>query len=45
MQLEEGRVYVIDYTGLDGTVERRYYRTDGLIWSHLPSAQFFFLDV
>ena len=44
MQIEEGQVYVIDYTETDGTVERRYYRTDGLIWNNLPTTQAFSVD-
>ena len=44
MQIEEGQVYVIDYTGIDGTVERVYYRADGLIWNNLPSTEAFHID-
>lgn len=36
MQIEVGQVLVIDYTKTDGTVDRRYYRTDGNIWSGHP---------
>lgn len=41
IKIEENQVYVIDYTGIDGTVERRYYRTDGFVWNNLPSTQAF----
>lgn len=36
-RLEEGQVYVIDYTNPDGTVERKFYRSDGDIWQGLPT--------
>ncbi len=32
MNLEAGEVFVIDYTKTDGSVVRRYYRSDGRLW-------------
>lgn len=39
MQIEVGQVLVIDYTKTDGTVDRRYYRTDGNIWNGNPTTE------
>lgn len=44
MQIEEGQVFVLDYTKPDGTVDRKYYRSDGLVWMSLPSTEEFSLD-
>ena len=41
LQLEKGQVFVIDYTGTDGTVMRKYYRSDGNTWNNLPVTQEF----
>ena len=41
MKIEEGQVFVIDYTGTDGTVERKYYRSDGFLWNGIPATQEF----
>lgn len=41
MPVEEGQVFVIDYTRPDGTVERMYLRSDGYIWEGEPSTQAF----
>ena len=30
--IETGQVFVIDYTEIDGTVSRKYYRSDGTVW-------------
>jgi len=37
MHVETGQVFVIDYTKTDGSVERRYYRSDGGTWRGLPA--------
>lgn len=37
MLIEEGQIFVIDYTKLDGSVERKYYYADGTVWKTLPS--------
>lgn len=44
MDIEEGQVFVIDYTTPNGSVERKYYRSDGLIWNGLPSTEEFILE-
>lgn len=31
-RVEEGQVFVIDYTREDGTVERQFFRSDGDVW-------------
>lgn len=41
MLIETGQVFVIDYTKKDGTVIRKYYRSDGYIWNGLPSTEEF----
>ena len=41
MLIEEGQVFVIDYTRKDGSVERKYYRSDGYIWNNRPSTEEF----
>lgn len=41
MQIEVGQVIVIDYTKNDGSVERRYYRSDGNVWSGFPTTEEF----
>lgn len=37
MKIEEGQVFVIDYTKKDGTIERMYYRSDGDKWQGRPT--------
>ena len=37
MEIEKGQVFVIDYTRDDGTIERRFYRSDGDIWHGKPT--------
>ena len=32
MEVEEGQVFVIDYTKTDGSVIREYHRADGNTW-------------
>ncbi len=41
MLIEEGQVYVIDYTKTDDSVSRMYYRSDGHIWKGLESTEEF----
>lgn len=41
MLIEEGQVFVIDYTKTDGSVNRAYYRSDGYIWNGLKSTEGF----
>lgn len=43
MPVEEGQVFVIDYTKRDGSVKRMYYRSDGHLWQGLPSTQEFLI--
>lgn len=44
MEVEEGQVFVIDYTMKDGTVVRKYYRSDGLFWRGMPSTSEFLVE-
>lgn len=37
MLVEEGQIFVIDYTKADGSVQRVYYRSDGTTWNELPT--------
>ena len=45
MEIEVGQVFVIDYTTYDGTVERKFFRSDGKYWNettqtlHAPSGE------
>lgn len=39
MPVEDGQVFVIDYTKTDGSYFRTYYRSDGLIWEDMPSTE------
>ena len=41
MLIEEGQVFVIDYVKKDGTVERKYYRSDGDVWQGMLVTQAF----
>lgn len=41
MLIEEGQVLMIDYHKKDGTVERKYYRSDGTVWQDMPSTDEF----
>lgn len=43
MLIEEGQVFVIDYTKIDGSVMRHYYRSDGNVWNGLPVTEQFVL--
>ncbi|WMM23925.1 hypothetical protein RBU61_13460 [Tissierella sp. MB52-C2] len=44
MLIEAGQVFVIDYTKTDGSVERKYYRSDGYVWDGLPSTENFTME-
>lgn len=39
-----GQVFVIDYTMTDGTVERKYYRSDGNVWNGQPVTEEFLIE-
>lgn len=44
MLLEAGQVFVIDYTKTDGSVERKYYRSDGYVWNGSPATEEFIIE-
>lgn len=44
MQIEKGQIFVIDYTKIDGSVIRKYYRDDGKMWNDMPSTVEFKID-
>lgn len=44
MLIESGQIFVIDYMKVDGSSERRYYRSDGFVWNYLPSTRGFELE-
>lgn len=44
MLLETGQVFVVDYTGRDGAVERFYYRSDGTQWQGRPTTVAFVVE-
>lgn len=44
MLIEDGQVFVIDYTLVDGTVLRQLHRTDGLEWQGQLASEEFTLD-
>lgn len=41
MLIEIGQVFVIDYTKIDGSVNRAYYRSNGHVWNGQPSTEEF----
>ncbi len=41
MAVEEAQVFVIDYTKTDGSVIRKYYRSDGNTWQGNPATEEF----
>ena len=43
-EIETGQVFVIDYTDKNGSVSRKYYRSDGNFWNDYPIAQEFILE-
>jgi len=45
MMIEEGQVFVIDYTKTDGPVSRMYYRSDGYVWNGLESTEEFVIEL
>jgi hypothetical protein len=44
MTIETGQVFVIDYIKTDGSIERRYYRSSGLIWNGMPTTEAFIAE-
>ena len=44
MYMEIGQVFVIDYTEKDGSVIRRYYRSDGVVWEGMISTNEFIIE-
>lgn len=44
MTVEEGQIFVIDYTKTDGSVVREYYRSDGNTWQGSPTTEEFEID-
>ncbi len=44
VQVEDGQVFVIDYTRKDGTTERQYFRSDGFVWNGMTVTQEFTVD-
>lgn len=41
MKISENQVFIIDYTKVDGTIIRKYYRSDGNFFNGLPSTEEF----
>lgn len=44
MEIEEGQVFIIEYTKTDGSVIREYHRTDGNIWQGTLVTEEFSID-
>lgn len=44
MKIETGQIFMIDYTMTDGSVIRKYYRSDGHEWNGTLSTQEFTVD-
>lgn len=44
MLIETGQVFVIDYTKTDGSVIRKYYRSDEHVWNNMPSTEEFTVE-
>ena len=44
MKVETGQVFVIDYKKMDGTLIRKYYRSDGNSWKNRPTTEEFRLE-
>lgn len=44
MIIETGQVFVIDYTKTDGSVIRKYYRSNGHVWNNMPSTEAFTVE-
>lgn len=41
MLIDTDQIFVIEYTKIDGSLERRYYRSDGYVWEGMPSTEEF----
>lgn len=44
MLIETGQVFVIDYTKIDNSVIRMYYRSDGHVWNNVPTTEEFIVE-
>ena len=44
MLIETGQVFVIDYTKIDDSVIRMYYRSDGHVWNNMPTTEEFIVE-
>ncbi len=44
MLINTEQVFVIDYTKVDGSIIRKYYRSDGFVWQGMPSTEEFTLE-
>lgn len=44
MLIEDEQVFVMDYTYIDGSVERGYYRYDGYVWNDRPTTEEFTIE-
>lgn len=44
MLIEEGQVFIIDYTRTDGSANRLYYRSDGYVWNGMQSTEEFSIE-
>ena len=44
MEIKPGEVFVIEFCKADGTLERHYYRSDGMVWKGRPSTEEFILE-
>lgn len=41
MLIETGEIFSVEYTKIDGSVIRKYFRSDGYIWEGMPSTEEF----
>lgn len=44
MLVDEGQVFIIDYTKIDGSVKRLFYRSDGRMWNNMLSTEEFVIE-
>lgn len=44
MEVETGQIFIIDYTKTDGSVVRKYYRSDGNSWQGVPATEEFTIE-
>jgi hypothetical protein len=44
MLIETGQVFVINYTKTDGSILRRYYRSDGSVWNNMLTTEEFTVE-